>query len=158
LEFSTLLIDLHEIAGETTFEEAQRIVPYPILLPAYPPDLGEPDHIFVQDADGSMTILVWLNPEDSNEVLISLHIIPEGSWAIHKSEPVVVQETLVNGRRALWAVGPYPLQLSNGDLDITRLIEGHVLIWADGTITYRLESNLSLEQAVRMAESLQPVP
>lgn len=158
LDSSTLLLDLGQIAGEMTLAEAQTRVGYPIPLPAYPVDLGGPDHVFVQDADGAMIILVWLDPLDPDRIVMSLFLIPEGSWAIHKSEPVAVQETFVNGHRAVWAVGPYPLRLYNGDLDFTRLIDGHVLIWAEGGMTYRLESGLSLEQAVRIAESLQPKP
>jgi hypothetical protein len=34
------------------------------------------------------------------------------------------------------------------------LIEGHVLIWTEGEITYRLETDMPLEEAVRVAESL----
>jgi hypothetical protein len=159
LESSQLLLDLRHLAGERTLAEAQNLVAshYPILLPTYPPDLGEPDHVFMQDADGPMTILVWLDPNDAEKVLLSLHIVPEGSWAIHKAEPVTIQETLVNGRRAVWAVGPYPLRYSNGDLNFTRLIDGYVLIWAEGEVTYRLESNFSMEEAIKVAESLEPV-
>lgn len=160
LESSTLLVDLSQLAGERTLSQAQSLVAssYSIVLPTYPPDLGAPDHVFVQDAEGSMTILVWLDPNDSEKVLVSLHIIPEGSWAIHKAEPVTIQETLVDGQRAMWAEGPYPLRYTNGDLDFTRLIDGYVLIWTDGNVTYRLESNFSMEEAVRVAESLQPNP
>lgn len=158
LESSQLLLDLSRLAGETTLANAQHSVPYSILLPSYPSDLGEPDHVFVQDADGLMTILVWLDPNDPEKVLLNLHIIPEGSWAIHKAEPVTIQETLVNGQRAVWAVGPYPLRYSNGDLDFTRLIDGYVLIWAEDDLTYRLESILQMEEAIKVAESLQPVP
>lgn len=157
LPSSQLLLELGQIAGETTLAKAQERVSFPISLPAYPAGVGEPDHVFIQDADGLMTILVWLDPQDPGKILMSLHLIPEGSWAIHKSEPVTVQETLVNGRRAVWAVGPYPLTLYNGDLAFTRLIDGHVLIWADGNITYRLESGLPLEEAVKIAESLEPL-
>ena len=63
----------------------------------------------------------------------------------------------VNGQRAIWTVGPYPLRLYNGDIEFTRLIKGHVLIWQEGDITYRLETDLSLEEAVKIAESLQPI-
>jgi hypothetical protein len=35
-----------------------------------------------------------------------------------------------------------------------RLVEGHVLIWADGSLTYRLETELPLDEALRIAESL----
>jgi hypothetical protein len=148
---------LENLAGEMTLEEAQKRVNYPILLPSYPPHLGKPDRIFVQNADGAMTILVWLDPQKPGEVLMSLHFLPAGSWAIKKIEPRNIQETTVNGQRAIWATGPYPLRLTNGDLQYLRLIDGHVLIWAEGNITYRLETNLSLEEALKIAESLQPI-
>jgi hypothetical protein len=89
---------------------------------------------------------------------MSLHFIPEGSWAINKMGPVVIEETHVNGQRAAWAVGPYPLKMRNGNLDITRLIDGHVLIWTDGDVTYRLETDLPLEEAIKIAESLEAIP
>lgn|SRR5574341_1033137 len=148
---------LENLAGEMTLEEAAQTVGYPILLPSYPPDLGRPDRIFVQEADGKMMILVWLDPQQPDQVLMSLHLLPAGSWAIKKVEPRLIQETIVNGQRAVWAVGPYPLRLSNGDLEITRLINGHVLIWEEENITYRLETDMPLEEAIKIAESLQPI-
>jgi hypothetical protein len=148
---------LENLAGEMTLEEAEQTVDFPILLPSYPPDLGRPDRIFVQDADGKMAILVWLDPQQPDRVLMSLHFVPRGSWAIDKVEPTLIKETEVNGQRAIWAVGPYPLRLYNGDLEFTRLIKGHVLVWQEGDITYRLETDLPLDGAIRVAESLQPV-
>ena len=148
---------LENLAGEMTLDEAQKAINYPILLPSYPPDVGKPDRIFVQDADGKMTVLVWLDPQHPDQILMSLHFLPAGSWAIKKIEPTHIQETTVNSQRAIWAIGPYPLRLSNGDLDFVRLIDGHVLIWEQGDITYRLETDLSLEEAVKIAESLQPI-
>ena len=34
------------------------------------------------------------------------------------------------------------------------LVEGHALVWEEGDITYRLETSLSLDEAVKIAESL----
>jgi hypothetical protein len=147
---------LERLAGEQSLERAQQLVDYPILLPGYPPGLGEPDRIFVQDADGNWTILVWIDPQQPTDVLMSLHLIPPGSWAVEKMNPALVRETMVNGQRAVWAVGPYPIRFSNGDLDFVRLIDGHVLIWTDGEVTYRLETQLDLEEAIKVAESLEP--
>ena len=157
LPSSTLIPSLSRIAGKTTLADAQQKVDYSLLLPTYPPDLGLPDYVFVQDAEGIMTILVWLDPHQPEQVMMSLHFVPEGSWGIEKSKPRVIKETTVNGQRAIWAVGPYPLRLRNGDMDFTRLIEGNVLIWADGSITYRLETNQTLEEAIKIAESLEPI-
>lgn len=145
------LLFLETIAGKTTLADAQAKVNYPILLPA---DMGEPDYVYIQDADGDMTILVWLDPQNPQTVLLSLHFIPDGSWAITKVSPTVIEETTVNGVRAIWAVGQYPLKFSNGDLEFTRIVNGNVLIWADDIITYRLETDMSLEEAIQIAESL----
>jgi hypothetical protein len=148
---------LERIAGETTLDEAQQTVNYSISLPAYPSNLGSPDRVFVQDADGDMTVLVWIEPQQPDEILMSLHIIPPSSWAVEKMDPALVQEARVNGRRAIWAVGPYPLRFSSGNLDFVRMIDGHVLIWTEGDLTYRLETKLTLEEAIQVAESLESI-
>ena len=154
---SNLTPNLDKIAGETKLASAQQDIEYPILLPTYPSDLGLPDHVYVQDADGLMTILVWMNPRQPEDVLLSLHFIPSESWAINKMGPRVIRETKFNDQRAIWAEGPYPMIMQNGNVEFTRLIEGHVLIWTEGDLTYRLETDLGLEEAVKIAESLKPI-
>ena len=155
---ANLIPVLDQIAGKTTLSEAQDKVEFSILLPTYPADLGQPDYVYVQNADGNMVILVWLDPQQLDKVLMSLHFIPNGSWAIKKVEPQVIEETKVDGDRAIWTTGPYPLIFSDGDIQFERLVSGHVLIWAGLDMTYRLETDLSLEEAVRIAESLEPIP
>jgi hypothetical protein len=154
----SLLPLLEQMAGETTLSDAQQSVEYSILLPTYPNGIGKPDRVFVQEANGPMTILVWMDPQQPEQVKMSLHFIPQGSWAVDKFAPQAIDETDVNGHPAVWAVGPYLMMLQNGDMKISRLVNGHVLIWEDGVVTYRLETDLSLEEAVRIAESLKPIP
>jgi len=148
---------LDQIAGETNLADAQEAAPYPILLPTYPADLGQPDHVYVQDAEDVITILIWTDPQQPERVTMSLHFVPAGHWAINKFGPVEIQETEVDGQKAIWAMGPYPMIMSDGRLQVERLINGHVLIWADGALTYRLETDLSLEEAIKIAESLEPI-
>jgi hypothetical protein len=155
---SALIPLLEEIMGEVTLQEARAFVEYPIPLPTHPVDLGEPDRIFVQEVDSQMTILVWLDDENPGKVKLSLHIIPPNSWVIKKVDPTVIELTNVNGQRAVWATGPYPLLLHNREIDFVRLIEGNVLVWTQGDLTYRLETDLSLEEAIKIAESLQAPP
>jgi hypothetical protein len=154
----SLLPFLEQMAGETTLQHAQHMTEYPILLPMYPAGLGEPDRVFVQDAEGPMTILVWLDPQQPDQVKMSLHFIPNGSWAVEKFSPQAIDETSVNGNPAVWAVGPYPILFQNGEMKVSRLVNGHVLIWENGEVTYRLETDLSMEEAVKIAESLEPIP
>lgn len=158
---ATSLASLLDLAGQTTLAEARSLVDFPIRLPAYPADLGPPDRVFVQDFGAPLVVLVWLDPDDPDQVQLSLHefgpdsFAAEKSPAAEKSQPVVIQTTTVNGEPALWTEGPHLLRLKNGDHELRRLIEGHVLIWVEEEITYRLETDLPLEEAVRIAESLE---
>jgi hypothetical protein len=62
----------------------------------------------------------------------------------------------VHGQPAAWTTGPYLLELKGGHRDFSRLIEGHVLIWAENDITYRLEmgNDAAMADAVIIADSL----
>lgn len=155
---SSLIPLLEQISGETTIEDAQQEIGIPIPLPAYPSDLGQPDRVFLQDAGGWMLIMVWLDEQQPDQVQMSLHLIEEGSWTINKFQPAIIKETSVNDLRAIWTVGDYPLVMRNADIQFTRLINGNVLIWEENKITYRLETDLDLAQAIRIAESLQVKP
>ena len=153
----TPLTSLLNLAGETSLENAQRQAGFTLLLPAYPADLGQPDRVFLQHLNGEVVVLVWLDPGSPERIQLSLHLYSgAGNVTGEKVQPQVIQETTVDGHPAIWAEGPYVLKLSNGDMDIIRLIEGHVLIWQAGGVTYRLESDLDLEEALKIAESLQP--
>ncbi len=150
----TLLPSLLDLAGETTLEDARLRASFPIRLPDYPAGLGQPDHVFLQTGDGQMLVLVWLDPGQPDRVYLSLHIITPGSITLIKFEPKVIEETTVNGQPAIWAEGPYLIKLRSGDYDDRQLVSGNTLIWLDGELTYRLESDLPLAEAVKIAESL----
>src|SRR5688572_29705557 len=152
---TSLIPFLESISGETSLEEARQIARYPLSLPA---DLGEPDRVFVQEAAEAMVILVWTDKKNPQQVEMSLHLIPQYSWVIKKANFETVELTTVHGEQAAWTTGPYPLIMNNRDIQYTRLIEGHVLIWTEGDLTYRLETDLSMEEAIKIAESLQAPP
>jgi hypothetical protein len=149
-------VSLADLAGQTTLESARARAGFPVLLPAYPPDLGAPDRVYLQNLGGRLLVLVWLDPYNPGGVRLSLHTLTSDVDAF-KLAPAVVAETQVSGRRAIWTQGPYLLLLkrSGGD-QITpgRMIEGHVLIWTLADLTYRLETDLPLDEAVKIAESL----
>lgn len=142
------------IAGETSLEAAQSRLPFPVRLPSYPPDLGYPERVFLQD-DDTMVILVWTEQDDPQKARLSLQEIGPGSVLIRKFAPRVIQETQVNGHYAVWAEGPYLVELSNGSFELQKIVAGNTLIWEESEITYRLETNLTLEEAVHIAESLE---
>jgi len=151
------LVSLGEIGGETTLEVAVEKAGFPLQLPTYPPDLGKPDRVFVQDANGALIILAWTAPDHPEKAELILFEIAPGSWAGQKGAPVTVERTSVNGQEAVWAEGPYALYLTNGNVEFRRIVGGHVLLWAEDGITYRLESTLTLVEALQIAESLSPI-
>jgi hypothetical protein len=138
-----------DLPGETTLADARSQAGFEIL---YPENLGEPDRVFVQDLGGAVVTLVWL--DDDGGVGLSLQVLNErivGS----KYEPGNYQQTSVNGQQALWLTGAHLLAFYEpGGRHFFRRIESNVLIWEQGGITYRLETTGSLEEAVRIAESM----
>jgi len=145
---------LADLAGEMSLGEAQAEAGFPVRLPGYPPDLGPPDRVFSQQWGGPVVILVWFDPEQPDRVRLSLHQLGPGTYG-EKFQPPVVVETSVNGRPALWTEGGYLLQLRNGQAEVRRLVGDHVLIWTEGAVTYRLETDVEMEEAIRIAESVQ---
>jgi hypothetical protein len=147
-------VTITNIAGETTLAEARARASFPLRLPAYPANLGNPERIFLQE-NGLMVILVWSDPVDPDKAYLSLHEIASESILVGKFQPRVILETQVNGEYAIWAEGPYLVQLTSGAIDFRRIVEGNTLIWEENGITYRLESALSLEDTIIIAESLE---
>lgn len=153
---TTPIRSLLDLAGETTLADAQGSVNFPIRLPSYPADLGAPDRVYRQDIDGPVVILVWLDPNSPDGVRLSLHELGEGAL-VYKMAPKIIEKTKVNGHEAIWTEGPYVVvtkQRGGTGWDMRRIINGQTLIWTEGKVTYRLETHLSMEEAVRIAESL----
>jgi len=146
-------VTISGLAGETSLFNARISSPFPIRLPEYPDDLGRPDHVFLQE-EGKMVILVWTDPAEPERARLSLHEIGPEGLQVSKYEPRVIQETQVNGVYAVWAQGPYLVELTSGSYVFRRTVEGNTLIWKEDGITYRLESDLTLEETIRIAESL----
>lgn len=150
---ASLTDSLRNLAGTTTLAQAQARADFPLRLPAYPPGLGPPDRVYYQELLNSVVVLLWLEPERPQEVRLALYLIEGEDFGI-KKEVTMVQETIVNSNPAIWVVGQHLLQLRDGRVEPWYFVEGNVLIWFDGEITYRLESGLSLAETVRIAESL----
>ena len=148
------LNSLLDLAGRTTLEQVTGRLPFTIRLPQYPPEAGEPDLVFVQNLAGPAVILIWLDPNDPGRMLFALHEL-SSSMMIDKAQPVVIETTSVHNQIAIWTTGPYVVQNSRRDMDFRYTVTGHVLIWTEDQVTYRLECDLALEEAVKIAESLE---
>ncbi len=137
--------------NEISLAEAQERVDFPIPTA---PSLGLPDVVFAYELEDPMIILVWVRPDQAP---ISLHLIGSRN-RVFKYQADVETETEVNGRRAAWLTGPHQYEImpqaGDGAL-IQRYIHGSVLLWEADGVTYRLEGDMSLDEARALAESLE---
>lgn len=146
-----------ELRSERTLEDAQAELDFEVRLPAYPPDLGKPDHVFLERVNGPFVILVWTKAEDPNQVELVLYQMGPGVLVTKGGDPAL-RETTVQGRPAVWLSGEHYLFDHSSIFGQRRIIDQEVLIWTENVggveVTYRLETDLAQEEAVRIAESL----
>jgi hypothetical protein len=153
-DYGTYLLSVLDLDGETTLQEVRKKSEFPIRTPTYPPNIGEPDRVFYQQlGDRAFVVLVWLYPDTDDQVWISLYALGEGT-AGFKGEPRVLEETQVNGERAIWTDGPHFFSV-DGFYQNGRLVKSPVLIWTSQGLTYRLEADLSKGEMIRIAESIE---
>lgn len=143
--------DLSELSGETTFDAAQNDTSFEIKIPAA---LGRPDRVFVpEETQGSMVVLIWSSTYAAEQASISLHILDTQMSGI-KSATEPVELPAIGNTGAVWVTGEHYLFFENLAFTDIWYTTGNVLIWEVDGITYRLESDLSLEEATSIAESL----
>lgn len=142
--------DLEGLFGRTTPAEAASRLGFPLEVPAA---LGDPDAVYVQRRAGDLAFLVWL---DAGQVETTLTVLGPGAFA-WKAPLEPAAEVQVGGARAVWIEGPHPFYLqtaSGGDREVLLFEAGSVLIWEEDGLTYRLEGRFTLEEAIRIAESI----
>jgi hypothetical protein len=157
----TVLPSILDLPGEMSLEQAQNKVTFPIHLPA---NLRPPDRVFVPEFQGPVqnsggVILVWIDEIQRNRVEFILYQFSNISNEIifNKFIDHNLENTQVNGNPAVWAQGPHMLYMFYDEREypeIGRIVTQSVLIWSQDEITYRLETTLPLEAALKLAETL----
>jgi hypothetical protein len=147
-----------DLPGETTLADAERQLGSSIMLPTYPANIGSPDHVYAQKiGDGVVVTVVWVKPDDPTQADLLLQTL--NSQAVASKyfpwEASNQQEVQINGRQAFWLTDVHRLYFYETDGDVSRLVDKDVLLWDVRPLTYRLETDLPLEEAIRVAESLQ---
>ncbi|GAA2854966.1 hypothetical protein Acy02nite_73440 [Actinoplanes cyaneus] len=131
--------------------EARRVAPFPVTSPAV---LGSPDRVLLADLDTTgaprVVSLVYLGGTvrfdqfDGTLEPAFLKTAPNAEWV-----------TLGDG--AIWLPMPHPVTYVGRDgvaRTETAHLAGPTLIWATGSVTYRLEGLTTLEDAMEVARSV----
>lgn len=145
------LLQLTTLPGAVDLAAARQRFPHPLLLPAA---LPAPDQVFIQAAD-QVVILAWLSADHSQVEWLLYQIATENGYG-YKLVPELT-ETTVNDQAAVWLDQPHVVFFGDsGGIAQTygHLVEGGVLVWEVGGVTYRLETTADLEAVRTVAESL----
>ena len=141
-----------DFGEEVTREEAERRVGFELL------DLGEPDSVHVRD--GRIASLVYGDPERPRLVLSQLRGgVYEGFLKKTGGEGTHVEEVRVGGERGLFVSGDEHFVMfrdENGQItDERTYLAGTVLLWNRGGLLLRLEGDLTRDEALELAESVE---
>ena len=151
---------------QVDMDDAVRSVDFPILVPSA---LPAPDAVHLLQWElGHQVFLSWAASERLPEVGASGIGVLLAEFRANLNEQffeklVVAGTTVapveVTGAPAFWLAGaPHVFMFDAGAAlveDSSRLT-GNVLVWEADGVTYRLESNLSVDESLAIAESLSP--
>lgn len=144
-----------DLIDETTLDIARQNAGFELRLPNYPPGASSPEHVYLLEADGHVVIMVWMDPQDPEKPLFSLYQLGPNVFG-GKKEGQNFRETKVNDIPAIWVAEahPFSLQSANTGQTVIQGVSDSILLWTQDGITYRLETDLGMEEAVKIAESL----
>jgi hypothetical protein len=130
------------------------------------PLAGPPDAAYVDDSKNGQVSLVWASRADLPETLepgVGLLMtefrgsVDPAFYGKVAGSDTSVESVLVNGRAGFWLSGAPHFFFYTGPAGVVqdeRRWVGDALLWADGPVTYRLESTLGRAATIRIAESL----
>lgn len=140
----------------TTLADAQARVRFKVLLPPS----ESPSQVYLQElpnfGGAQQLILIFGDPRAPRVTLYEATGFLYGKMV---SGGTVIEETQVKGQRALWLAGaPHILVYLDArgqpQFETEQTVNTNTLAWETDNVTYRLETRLSKEEAIRFAESL----
>ena len=139
---------------------------FPVRIPA-DPTIGPPVSAWVDPARNGQVALVWpssdrLPPTEEPGVGLVLTAfrgaVDDGWFTKVLGAGTTAERVRVGGQPGYWVSGDphfFFYEGPNGPVEESRRWVGDVLLWADGPITYRLETSLGRDAAIAIAETLQ---
>jgi hypothetical protein len=147
-----------------TFGQAQSSVSFTI---AVPPQLGEPDAVYVDQAVAGGEVSLAYKPRPGVPLVkqTGLGVLVtefrgglNPSLVVKQADPSTkLEETSVNGDPAWWIEGaPHMIVIQIGGIDQpeTLRMASNTLVWEHAGVTYRIESGLSKADAMALAAGL----
>ncbi len=152
------------LGQRVSLDEAQRRVPFHILMPTLP-GLNQPDEIYAGTPpfNGRVSLLYAARPglPRASTTRAGLVISEfQRTYFVGKTIPpgAIVQPIQIAGEPGVWIAGHfhmmYYLDQHRALLRDTIRLAGNVLLWQHGAVTVRLEGHLSEQRAISIAQSM----
>ena len=152
----------------TTLAKARDEVAFALRIPSLP-GLGEPDLVYLAEppAGGAVTLLYGdratfpARASTGVGLIVTQFRADIGPEIFEKliDAGVSVTQASVHGQRAWWVAGGdhffFFVDADGRVVDTTLRLAGDTLIWEEGGVTHRVEGAPRLEDALRVAESLE---
>jgi hypothetical protein len=143
-----------DLGDQTTLAVARRSAAFDVVAP--PGDLGRPLVYFRVPPAGGMVSFLY-GKRGSIRLVISEF---RGDYRpfLQKtlSNTTAAVPSTVDGRPAIWLEGPHVVEYADDtgvfQSDLVRIAD-RVLLWRHGDLTFRLEGDLTREQAIEIAEA-----
>lgn len=147
------LIEAMTRSQQTTLATAQTQVSFSLR---YPTELGLPDEVYVQDDELNVgVIMVWRDADQQIRYALYQLVASQGFYkGLDFIEMTRVVET---PNVALWLAQPHTFWFNGAtgrEGQEAYLIEQPALVWEYNGILHRFESNLTMEEAVAIANSM----
>ncbi len=132
---------------------------FPVVRPPVESEWGAPDEAVIHPALGrNMVTWVWRRGDQGGEPYLTLSQTDVPALAFKMAAQEQVEDVRIREMAGLWVAGPHTFALPIDGQPDAQAFASNVLLWTDGTMTYRIEGDIGLNDAIRLAESLEPVP
>jgi hypothetical protein len=147
-----------DLGTPATVAEAAAAAGFSPLIPSLP-GLGTPDVFVKRGADFTLITLRYAAADGSPGLIITQLSAESEVFVKQLDETTTAREVMVDDALGLWLQGGSHTVafFTDGDYleDTARLI-GNTLLWARGSITIRIESELPMDEALAIAASMRP--
>jgi hypothetical protein len=145
--------DTPDFGTPVSLEQAQRRIGQAFPLPPAP--LYANPQVFMPHVDLTAFHLVYRDA--GGEIMLVYTVIRDDLMQKLYPDSAAIVEARVGEADAIWLTQPHLLQSDPAGMDTLfarRYVASNVLLWTDGALTYRLETNLALPEAVALAEAM----
>ena len=143
------------VGDRVTLDEARKAVPFPLVVPEA---LGDPDEVYLQKdfPPGGMVSFVYGTRKHPRALFTQFEATVREVIFKKVAEGTDIDQVTVDGAPGFWVGGAHYFSYFDRNLQYQQeqvRLAGKALIWERGTVTLRLEADVTKAEALRIARS-----